>query len=97
MVQLIWGLKLEGPSSAGTYFQVIPKQSFHLHQAIRIVVGFELFRCIDSGRESRVSGFPSGFSLPGGCQMLVCSFQRARPINKDNIQEGAGEADPSQG
>ena len=39
-------------------------------------------------RESKASCFPSG---------LVCSFQRASPINQDIIQEGAGEADPRKG
>lgn len=86
--QVWWTLNHSQVRSAGIYFQVIPKQHFHLHQTIGIMLGLELFKLINLGREKQI------FPLGSACQMLVCSFQRARPINKAIIQEGAREAEP---
>lgn len=86
--QVWWTLNHSQVRSAGTYFQVIPKQHFHLHQTIGIMLDLELFKLINLGREKQI------FPLGSACQMLVCSFQRARPINKAIIQEGAREAEP---
>lgn len=55
------------------------------------MLGLELFKLTDSEREKQI------FPPSSACQMLVCSFQRARPINKDIIQGGAEEVESKQG
>lgn len=86
-----WTLNQSQARAAGTYFPVSPKQSFCLHQMIVIILAWSYLNLSTQGENGR-------FSLQGSaCQMLVCSFQRARPIDKDIIPEDAGEADPGWG